>query len=525
MASHLIHRQLIEANFQSKESALSGQKLLQKRYQEVLIPVMQQLFDEYDPVGRHLRIDKLELDLRRFPLDLPENLMRDRLRDVLENQLRKIYLEKGILSPPTSKLPGNRDRISTSKSHSDWEKITYYLIHGRLPWWVTTKEKEPIQSLFDQVADANNSLLKSWLQETPISLSIAKRLAELLNEKQLESMLISGLMISKKEIQLVTNFLELLLFKSNLRKSEIHFWLNSALLFSIFGRENGFTSFIKSGFSAIKSADKKKADETAQFLCFLSFYLLEISRGKSLSKAKDLRFETMPLIKRNAISVSKTEKSHLSANQFWKEVVENLGSVTLDDQELSTLKKELVQQEIQEKNAVHSKSPELDELEVVHNAGLVLVAAFLPRFFENLGLVKSKEFISEQAQIKAVVLLQEMLGSEQAYDETDLLLNKLLCGMPPAGALGLIPKITSSERKEIASLLDSMAIQWTALKSTSGKMIAEGFFRREGSLRKVQKGYQLQIQRLPFDLLLDSLPWTIGMIKLPWMDELISVEW
>jgi hypothetical protein len=70
-----------------------------------------------------------------------------------------------------------------------------------------------------------------------------------------------------------------------------------------------------------------------------------------------------------------------------------------------------------------------------------------------------------------------------------------------------------------------MATQWTALKSTSGKMIAEGFFRREGSLRKVQKGYQLQIQRLPFDLLLDRLPWTIGMIKLPWMDELISVEW
>jgi len=94
MGSHLIHTQLLEANFQSKESALSGQKLLQERYREVLLPMMEQIFDAYEPIGRSLRIDKIELDLGRFPADLPENMIRDRLRHVLEDQFRKSIWNK-----------------------------------------------------------------------------------------------------------------------------------------------------------------------------------------------------------------------------------------------------------------------------------------------------------------------------------------------------------------------------------------------------------------------------------------------
>lgn len=94
MASHLIHRQLIEANFQSKKSALDGQNLLQDRYENVLIPLMEKVFDEFSPKNSPLRIEKLELDLGTFPADLPEKMMRDRLRDVLEDQLRKSTWKK-----------------------------------------------------------------------------------------------------------------------------------------------------------------------------------------------------------------------------------------------------------------------------------------------------------------------------------------------------------------------------------------------------------------------------------------------
>ncbi|WP_339869889.1 contractile injection system tape measure protein [uncultured Algoriphagus sp.] len=525
MASHLIHRQLIEANFQNKEIALSGQNLLQERYKNVLIPLMEQVFDEYSPKSWSLRIEKLELDLGRFPADLPEKMMRDRLRDVLEDQLRKIYLEKGILADPTSTSNFKKEKPGLSKIHSDWEKITFYLIHGRLPWWTSSKEKKSIQSLFNQVLNENHSLLKSWLKENPISLATAKRLSVLLTENELESIFQSGSGPTKQEFKLILNFLELLLTESILKKAEIRFWLSAVVLFSLFGRKTGLTSFIQSGFASLKTQEKKKAVETAQFLIFMSKFIVQFSSNKPASENGKIASESLNLVRNKNIDFSKVEKFLPSVTSFWKTVVENLISESLPKKELSTANNELEKLEFLENNLAQSKAPDLDELIVINNAGLVLTAAFLPRFFENLGLVKSGRFISDQAQLRAVVILQEMLGTDQEYDETDLILNKLLCGIPPAAALGLLPKITLSEKEEITSLLNSMAEQWTALKSRSGKMVSEGFFQREGSLRRVSKGYQLQIQRMPFDLLLDRLPWTIGMIKLPWMDELIAVEW
>jgi len=525
MGSHLIHTQLLEANFLSKTSALSGQKLLQERYWEVLLPMMEQVFDAFGPIGRSIRIDKLELDLGRFPADLPEIMMRDRLRDVLEGQLRKIYLEKGILTHTSSDKVLSQDHFTTPKSHSDWEKISYYLSYGRMPWWVSTKKKEPIQSLFDRVSASNDSWLKSWIKKSPISSAMAKRMVSLLSKSQFESLVKNSLQLSGKDIQLVNQLLELLLSNTTLKKTEVRFWLNTAILFSIFGTRNSVTTYFETGFKAIKIADKNHALQTSQFLISLSFFILKISEGLTFSGAEEFGSYFIERLNKNTKAIAKKKNSFPTTNQFWQEVVENLRKVTLGEKEFATLSKELFQQESQEKKKLESKSPEIDELVIINNAGLVLTAAFLPRFFENIGLVKSGKFISEQAQIKAVIILQEMLGTEQEYDETDLLLNKLLCGISPASALGLVPKVTPSEKKEIDLLLESMATQWTALKSTSGKMVADGFFRREGSLRRIQRGYQLQIQRLPFDLLLDRLPWTIGMIKLPWMEELLIVEW
>ena len=81
------------------------------------------------------------------------------------------------------------------------------------------------------------------------------------------------------------------------------------------------------------------------------------------------------------------------------------------------------------------------------------------------------------------------------------------------------------EKEEIKNLLDAMVTRWTALKSTSGASMAKGFFRREGSPRRVDKGFQLLIPRISIDILLNRLPWTISIIKLPWMEETLYTEW
>lgn len=518
MGSHLIHTQIIEAEFRDKHSALEGQKLLQERYNSVLIPVLEQVLDEYDPISKSLRIDKLELDLGRLPADLPKDLIRDRLRDALEDQLRKFYVEQGFHFSPSSKTPHTKSSNSTSEAinSTNWELLEYFLNFGRFPWWASTTDSSSVSKLLNSVFTNQKSLLHSWLDKKVLTYTMARRMATILSEKQFESIIRP---IFPASFQQVGNLEIILKQLTLLGKTELHYRLNSLVLYSLFGKNSEFSTYLERGLNLIFTPDPKLAHEASLFICELAFILNQdrLENGKSLQ-----------MDPKNLTILRKDPKlaSALQGNEFWKAIVKELQG--LKDPNLSTfpeLVKKLEHNERTEQNDLLNKAPELDETIIVTNAGLVLTAAFLPRFFENLGLVKSGKFISDQAQSKAVFLLQAMLGSDDTFDESDLTLNKLLCGLLPAAALEPIPKISKSKRQEIDLLLESMSTQWTALKSSSGKMIAEGFFRREGSLRKVSNGYQLQIQRLPFDLLLDRLPWTIGMIKLPWMDELLMVEW
>jgi hypothetical protein len=518
MGSHLIQTQVIEAEFRDKHSALEGQKLLQDRYKNVLMPVLEQILDEYDPITKPLRIDKLELDLGRIPADLPKDLMRGRLRDALEDQLRKFYVEQGFHFSPSSKTPLTKSPSSTSatKNSTNWELFEYFLNFGRFPWWASKTDNLSVPELVKSVFKNQKSLLHSWLDKKVLTYTMARRIASLLTEKQFESIIKSKFTAS---FQQVGNLEIILKQLTLLGRTEHHFRLNSLVLYSLFGKNSEFSTYLERGLNLIFSPDPNLAHEASRFICELAFILnqdrLEIG-------------ESLRLDPKNLTALPKAPKlaSLIQGNEFWKAIVKELQ--VLKDQDLTTFRELLKKREIAERmeqNELLSKAPELNETIIISNAGLVLTAAFLPRFFENLGLVKAGKFISDQSQSKAVFLLQAMLLSDEAFDESNLTLNKLLCGLLPAAALEPIPKISKSERQEIALLLESMATQWAALKSNSGKMIAEGFFPREGALRRVQKGYQLQIQRLPFDILLDRLPWTIGMIKLPWMEDLIYVEW
>lgn len=522
MGSHLIQTQIIVANFQNKESALNGQELLQDRYNNVLIPVLEQVLDEYDPISRSLRIEKLELDLGRIPVDLPIDLIRDRFRDALEDQLRKVYVEHGLNFSPSSKslLPKRNSSGKTSKNSSNWELLEYFLHFGRYPWWASKTESFNVRDLVRSIFTGQKSILDSWLEKKTLTYTMAQRLAAILTEKQAEVLIQSNSKVQEylpktRTLELILNQL---ILSGKIGKAELHFRFKSIVLYSFFGKRSEFSTYLQHGFSLIFKQNPKLAPEATLFICELAIILDQ----RAVEQAKSFQ-----VFHKDLITVRNDPKlaQLVSGDKFWKAIFSELEILKDQNQDLNTFSELLKKSKKRENDELQSKAPELDEVIIVSNAGLVLTAAFLPKFFENLGLVKAGLFISDQTQSKAVYMLQALLGSVDTFDESDLTLNKLLCGIPLAAALEPIIKISKSERREIDSLLESMATQWTALKSSSGKMIAEGFFRREGSLRKVQKGYKLQIQRLPFDILLDRLPWTIGIIKLPWMEEIISVEW
>lgn len=167
-----------------------------------------------------------------------------------------------------------------------------------------------------------------------------------------------------------------------------------------------------------------------------------------------------------------------------------------------------------------------DFVYAVENAGLVLVWPYLGRFFEIVGLMNDAGFISSFAQERAVFLLQYIASGKTEAEEAELVLNKVLCGVPltlPIFRTRI--RVTAQEEKMTQSMLEAAIGHWTNLGETSVTTFRESFLLREGSLESRAESYKLNVESKAFDLLLQTLPWSISMISLSWMEKVLEVDW
>lgn len=160
----------------------------------------------------------------------------------------------------------------------------------------------------------------------------------------------------------------------------------------------------------------------------------------------------------------------------------------------------------------------------IPNAGMVLLANYLPRLFENLKISNDKLMLEKD---KALLLLQYLCWENDNNDEQDWPLFKILCGLPIDAALNAGAKITSLEKQEADKMLAAAIAYWKALKNTTPNGLRATFLQREGRLRVDESSSRvtLLIQNETVDVLLDSLPWSFGYIRLPWMKQLLQTNW
>lgn len=158
----------------------------------------------------------------------------------------------------------------------------------------------------------------------------------------------------------------------------------------------------------------------------------------------------------------------------------------------------------------------------IRNGGLVILAAYLPAFFRKLELANDEQMLD----IPTALALQHYLvfGSEEC-GEWDLVLNKVLCGVPLKHAVEMPLPLAAEQKEEADRLLAAVIANWPALKNTSPDGLRATFLQREGVLRPKGNDWQLLLNRTSFDVLMDRLPWTISMIQLPWMPWLLHTDW
>jgi hypothetical protein len=164
----------------------------------------------------------------------------------------------------------------------------------------------------------------------------------------------------------------------------------------------------------------------------------------------------------------------------------------------------------------------LEEGIYISNAGLVIMAMFLPALFNRLGLLQDGNFSDIN---RAVCLVQHLASGKEQVAEFELGLAKILCGLETESPVDTDILLTDEEKQEVNDLLLAVIGHWNILKDTSPDGLRETFLQREGRLQFINNEWRLLVEQKAWDVLLQHLPWTISMIKLPWMPYLLKTEW
>ena len=175
-----------------------------------------------------------------------------------------------------------------------------------------------------------------------------------------------------------------------------------------------------------------------------------------------------------------------------------------------------------------AQEAERDEAEPIwiDNAGLVLVAPFLPRLFARCGYLADGEFAGGEATHRAVHLTQYLVsGAAERWHEFNLTLNKVLCGLEPAAAVVDAIELTREECAAAEGLLEFCATQWPRGAAVSPAGLRASYLRRPGKLSTGEEHWRLQVEKRGWDVLLPELPWTFPGPAPQWMPRPLRVEW
>ncbi|RDC62686.1 contractile injection system tape measure protein [Adhaeribacter pallidiroseus] len=161
----------------------------------------------------------------------------------------------------------------------------------------------------------------------------------------------------------------------------------------------------------------------------------------------------------------------------------------------------------------------------VENAGLCLIAPYLPGLFSRLQYVENKEFKDIYTATRALQVVQHLVTGRRYHPEYALVLNKVLCGFNLNNCLAAPVRLTKNEVTEAEKLLQAVIEHWKALKNTTPAGFRESFLQRSGILTEKDTHWTLQVERQGHDVLLSTIPWGFSLIKLPWMKKMLQVEW
>ncbi|MFL5809722.1 MAG: contractile injection system tape measure protein [Flavisolibacter sp.] len=543
---HIINKEVFEFDCQNSEHAFLIRNKFDYGVQFRISKIIDIACDQLADKNENIRIPLLEIDLGEISFER------------LEEEIVQVF-EKKFYEKLAEKKHYHQDSRQTwlEKEALPVEITTYFLLTGRLPWFAGKQDEDYIGDLFAEVFESSAEAVLRFI------------LLNIGNEKFIERLIAqSGVSHIDQIMQLVEVNEELIAGMENMIGGVVH-----EILIILKRRiEEANEEFRVQSLSEYNTGHfaeiRKRADNLIEDLVFILKHwnlntnaekefisLLDTAAGYPEEAKRHLVYYIREgpqhppvLIRKTAVEIVLrmiASKKDISGSDQFLKLFKQVLTEKLELREPidpSVLSVKLYNKEISE--AVHYAKEKLEERRQIEsledteaameeegvkfyisNAGLVLIARYLPILFNELKLLDEKKFSNKASQVKAVFLLHYLCTGAEEVPEYILPLNKILCGLNLVDALPSFVLLSQKEKDECKELLNEVIINWEKIGNLSVDGLRESFLNRDGVLVYENNSWKLKLERKGYDVLLESLPWSFTHIKLSWMEDLIITEW
>ena len=549
--NHIIRKLTLEIGLPTREEAFNIQNKLTENYRRLILQILEEVFDRMVGKDEVIQIDKLEIDLGNISTGEMDYKIPEKVRAEMEEALSKLIHEirhspGGNANVRITTSGGDTITVNASvqeQTRSAFDTLIYFLEFGVLPWSGDQKKKPTLRELIAEAMQNHPEQLRQVLQQFNSKQYVFRRMAQQLPEDQAQYLAaILGCGFSSQLIQLSNQLQHWVesFFRSNKKKTHIgKTFFTNELKQKITEETLVYFSSSQNG-SAIPTfyGTREPLPHYISFILERIFSRYEIDPdSKSIQSVKgdfegELKKVLHKLVKQKEVEEKGKKKREKGISQEKK--TSKKKSVEKEIlKETKTGKGEIASEELKKNIGGKENLPEIpdtDEGIYIANAGLVILAPYLSNFFTNLGLLKDRQFINDESRYKAVHLLQWMVygdeKKEEEENEHDLVLNKIICGIPLAEPVPVSLELSETDKEECTALLKAIIANWAIIKRSSVHSLRVTFLQKEGKLTREEKDWSLFIHRdSAVEILIDRLPWQISILRFAWSKATIYVQW
>ena len=519
---HIVHREIIDLSVGTLGQAAKWEARFSDLLQTTFTPRINAAFDAYSSPDKEDIIHQIVLDMGVINSAMSEGELADRISSQLSAQLKS---SDGIRLKQNDIAEKVQQHLSRHRSASREDMILYFLEHGILPWWASSNSVDEIVLNPDAFDISFSERLKLLLKRSAGTLA---RFAGIVSLKGCADWISIWDEQAALKMRSLMHWLEInVVYPSSHRKFvEMHFvllWLQKTLQHTT--GEVSHHLIIQLIKMAPHIKEKLLAILVPGVVTSSDQVIINAFEFIAPGISQDIRFQPQ------LFELTATAPDNSPLNDFAELTDDTMGEIA--DQPVATTAHDEVQlpdvtRIFPEDAAIgssHEKGKDNDIGVSVSNACLVLLHPFLSELFATCGFRRNNKWVNKQAQHMAVATLVYCGHGYIHLPEYEILIEKLLCGMPWSEAYFPPEHFSEEIMKNCEGLLHAVIAHWKAPGDISSDGLREGFLQRAAMVYRGDQDWTVIVEKKAQDILLARLPWGISRIKLSWMPTQLNVNW